>query len=211
MTGSNDQCIKLFSLSEKKFRANYLGHNNWVKNVRFSPDVWLIVSGSDDNTVKIWDVNEYCVITIYIDHLQPVNSLRWSLDVTCIASCSNDKKIKIFDIRSGRIIEHYDAHSAPVTSLSYHTSGKYLVSSSFDSIWDIFNSQFLYTLHGHQGPVNSVILHSQEMEIILFVVREGITHLWYEKIMLDILKIKKILKMKDCLYYSKKELKVKLV
>ena len=31
LTGSNDQCIKLFSLSEKKFRANYLGHNNWVK------------------------------------------------------------------------------------------------------------------------------------------------------------------------------------
>ena len=43
--------------------------------------------------------------------------------------------------------------------MSYHPSGKYLVSSSLDStikIWDAFNSQILYTVHGHQGPVNSV-------------------------------------------------------
>ena len=132
---------------------------NWVKSVRFSPDVRLIVSGSEDNTVKIWDVNKYCVVTTYIDHLQPVNAVRWSPDGTCVASCSNDKKIKIFDIRSGRIIQHYDAHTAPITSLSYHPSGKYLVSSSLDSdikIWDTFNSKILYTVHGHQGPVNSV-------------------------------------------------------
>ena len=159
ITGSNDQYIKLFSISERKFKANYLGHNNWVKSVRFSPDVRLIVSGSEDNTVKIWDVNKYCVVNTYIDHLQPVNAVRWSPDGTCVASCSNDKKIKVFDIRSGRIIQHYDAHSAPITSLSYHPSGKYLVSSSLDSyikIWDIFNSKILYTVHGHQGPVNSV-------------------------------------------------------
>ena len=46
-----------------------------------------------------------------------------------------------------------------MTSLSYHPSGKYLVSSSLDStikIWDTFNSQILYTVHGHQGPVNCV-------------------------------------------------------
>ena len=149
----------MFSLSERKFRANYLGHNNWVKSVRFSPDVRLIASGSEDNTVKIWDVNKYTVVNTYIDHLQPVNAVRWSPDGTCVASCSNDKKIKIFDIRSGRIIQHYDAHSAPITSLSYHPSGKYLVSSSLDSyikIWDIFNGKILYTVHGHQGPVNSV-------------------------------------------------------
>ena len=76
ITGSNDQYIKLFSISERKFKANYLGHNNWVKSVRFSPDVRLIVSGSEDNTVKIWDVNKYCVVNTYIDHLQPVNAVR---------------------------------------------------------------------------------------------------------------------------------------
>ena len=159
MTGSNDQTIKIFSLSEKKFLSNYLGHSNWVKSVRFSPDVRLIVSGSDDRTVKIWDVTKHCVVTTYLDHLQPINAVRWSPDGTCVASCSNDKKIKIFDIRSGRIIQHYDAHSAPVLSLGYHPSGNYLVSSSLDStikIWDVINAQILYTVHGHEGAVNAV-------------------------------------------------------
>ena len=27
---------------------------------------------------------------------------------------------------------------------------------SFIKIWDVFNSKILYTVHGHQGPVNSV-------------------------------------------------------
>ena len=74
ITGANDQCIKLFSLAERKFKANYLGHKHWVKSVRFSPDVRLIVSGSEDNTVKIWDVNKYCVVNTYLDHLQPINA-----------------------------------------------------------------------------------------------------------------------------------------
>lgn len=152
--------MKIFSLSDKKFHSSYVGHSNWVRCARFSPDVRLIGSCSDDHTVKLWDIAKKSVIYSFIDHLDNVNSCRFSPDGTCIASGSNDRKVKIWDIRSGRLIQHYDAHSSAVTCVSYHPSGNYLITSSSDStikIWDLKLGQILYTVHGHQGPINSVL------------------------------------------------------
>jgi centriolar protein POC1 len=43
---------------------SFIGHTNWVKNARFSPDGKLIASCSDDKTIKIWDISSnQCIKT----------------------------------------------------------------------------------------------------------------------------------------------------
>lgn len=66
MTGADDKCIKLWSVHRQRFRLTLkgmhtictdtynaldIGHTNWVRSAKPSPDDRLVVSGSDDKTV----------------------------------------------------------------------------------------------------------------------------------------------------------------
>jgi centriolar protein POC1 len=82
-------------VNDRKFQASLVGHNNWVRCARFSPDSRLIGSASDDHTVKLWDVSQKSTIHTFIDHLEDVNVVKFHPDGTCIASGSVDKKIKV--------------------------------------------------------------------------------------------------------------------
>lgn len=52
-----------------------------------------------------------------------------------------------------------DAHSDSVNSVAFHSSGRYLLSASSDStmkIFDLRKGTLMYSLYGHEGPVQAV-------------------------------------------------------
>lgn len=55
LTGANDKSIKMWNVSQRQFLNSFLGHNNWVRSVKFSEDGEFIISCSDDKTVRVWD------------------------------------------------------------------------------------------------------------------------------------------------------------
>ena len=87
-----------------------------------------------------------------------INSVAFHPEGQCLASGSSDKTLKMWDIRSHLLIQHYPAHDDEVTSISMHPSGYYMLSSSKDStmkIWDLREGRLLFTLKGHNGPINA--------------------------------------------------------
>ena len=131
-----------------------VGHTNWVRTARFSPDSRLAVSGGDDKSVRIWDVGRSESIGTYNDMEGGINSTAFHPDGTCVAAGSADRTVKLWDLRSQALLQHYPAHADSVTNISFHESGNYLLSSGIEGalkIWDLREGQLLYTLHGHQG------------------------------------------------------------
>ena len=167
LSGGRDRYVKVYSLSEKKYKIGYY-HRNWVRDAKFNYNDSLIASCGDDNTVKIFDVNTQKILYNFINHNDIVNKVKFfdypnnNIDnniynINILASCSRDRSIKIFDLRQGgECIQHYNAHNASVSMIDFHKSGNYLLSVGLDSkikIWDIRMGEIIYNIQGHNGPI----------------------------------------------------------
>jgi centriolar protein POC1 len=45
LTASDDKSVKMWDIDTLKFKASFLGHNNWVNSAKSSPDMSIICSG----------------------------------------------------------------------------------------------------------------------------------------------------------------------
>ena len=55
-SGSADNTLKLWDVTDGDETATLYGHTSSVMSVAWSPDGATIVSASDNNTLKLWDV-----------------------------------------------------------------------------------------------------------------------------------------------------------
>jgi WD40 repeat protein len=90
-TGSLDQTIKIWSISEVKLKQTLTGHGKGVWCLQFITD-FLLCSGSYDSTLKIWNLKDStCSRTLY-SHSGPI----WALckQDNLIVSASQDTTAK---------------------------------------------------------------------------------------------------------------------
>ncbi len=57
-SGSYDNTIRLWRVSDGKLLRVLRGHTEGVKFVTFSPDGTMLATASFDNTVRLWEITE---------------------------------------------------------------------------------------------------------------------------------------------------------
>ena len=87
ISGSRDNSIKLWQVSDGSLIRTLTGHTNSVHSVGFSPDGAKIISGSRDNSIKLWQVSDGSLIRT-LTASNPIKSVQFSPDGTKIASGS---------------------------------------------------------------------------------------------------------------------------
>ncbi|KAM9969707.1 hypothetical protein ACTFIR_001543 [Dictyostelium discoideum] len=86
-TGSRDKTIKIWELATGRCLATYIGHDNWVRAVRFHPCGKFLLSVGDDKTIRVWDIAQgRCIKTINEAHTHFISCLDFCLHNPHIAT-----------------------------------------------------------------------------------------------------------------------------
>jgi WD40 repeat protein len=90
--------IYMFKFPSGDLIQEFVGHEHWVYNFMFSPNMKYLFSCSHDKTIKIWDIETGQIKYTFNGHLESILSIDFSSDYKHLVSGSIDKTIKIWKI-----------------------------------------------------------------------------------------------------------------
>jgi len=155
-SGSVDNTIKLWSLSNGKPLRTLSGHSSKVRSLVISPDGQQIVSGSWDGTIKLWNLQTGQLLKTLSGHSDGVLSVAISRDGQTLASSSADKTIKLWNLRTGQLLRTLSGHSGWVYSVAISPDGQTLANGSDDrtiKLWHLPTGTLITTLSDPSGNV----------------------------------------------------------
>jgi len=96
-SGSRDKSIKIWDLATGRCVATFVGHDNWIRGLRFHPNGKFLVSVSDDKSIRIWDLAQGRTIkTIAEAHPHFISCLDFCVNNSHVATGSVDDTVKIW-------------------------------------------------------------------------------------------------------------------
>lgn len=131
-----------------------------------------VISGHEDGSLRLWDVETGKEVLKVHDHKKSVNSLQFNADGTMILTASSDGTSKLYDAKTLQLQKTYTSdrplNSASISPLLPHvivgggqdamnvttTSSK--VGHFEVDFYHTVYAEFLGSVKGHFGPVNSV-------------------------------------------------------
>ncbi len=174
-SGSHDNTVRLWSLTDPNKTQTLTGHTHHVTSVTFSSDNQWLASGSGDNTVRIWslkDPNHWNLkdpnntqTPTPTDHILYINSVAFSHDNQWLALGSINKAVRLWrltDSNNNNIQILTGGHTMSINSVSFSPDNLWLASGSEDGtvcLWSLKDPNNIpkpKTLTGHTNCVCSV-------------------------------------------------------
>ncbi len=158
-SGSADETIKLWRMSDGACLHTLTGHTAGVTAVAVAPDGRTLASGSADATIKLWRVSDGACLLTLTGHTAGVTSVAFTPDGQTLASGSADETIKLWKVSNGACLQTFTGHSNGVTSVALTPDGQTLASGSADEtikLWHVSSGACLQTLTGDTAGVTSL-------------------------------------------------------
>ena len=95
--------IETLPTTTDKWRRDFLvleSHDDWIRDISFSPDGQLFASASDDKTVRVWDADTGTTQHTFAKHRDWVYSVAIA-STGMIASCADERTVKLWDVNTG--------------------------------------------------------------------------------------------------------------
>jgi WD40 repeat protein/serine/threonine protein kinase len=180
LSGSWDNTLRLWDLTDYQCLRTFKGHTHYVNSVALSADGRLALSGSMDKTLRLWDTSDGLCLQTFEGHTAEVRSVACSADWRHALSGSDDKTVRLWDLSDGRCLRKFEGHTNDVNSVALSADGQFALSGSLDGtlrLWDLSEGRFLLSFMGHTASVNAVTL-SVDGRLALSGCWDGTMRLW---------------------------------
>ncbi|XP_065289730.1 lissencephaly-1 homolog [Dermacentor albipictus] len=98
-SGSRDKTIKLWDVSTGLAVFTLVGHDNWVRGVKFHPGGKYLLSCSDDKTLRVWELaHQRCCKTLEA-HSHFCTSLDFHRTAPYVVTGSVEQTVKVWECR----------------------------------------------------------------------------------------------------------------
>ena len=188
-TCSSDMAIHICKVSgsESKPVKSFLGHQDEVNAVCWSPGGALLASCSDDSTAKIWSIEDGLLHNL-TGHSKEIYTVRWTPTGTgsvnpdkqlFLCTASFDGTVKIWNSLSGVQVHSLSSQAQPVYSIAASPSGNFIATGSLGghvSVWALNDSTLLKEMKGegdtfdvswsHDGTLLCACFSSGQLHIL---------------------------------------------
>src|SRR5262249_17862879 len=130
----------------------FLGHEDWINSIAFSPDSRFVLTGSGrnfrpDKNLRLWDITNGEEVDNFGKLAAPDNmmtnpivwAVAYSPDGRLALSGGNDNIARLWDISSGTEIMRFVGHSSFITAVAFSPDGRFVLTGSNDGsarLWD---------------------------------------------------------------------------
>lgn len=96
ITGSSDNCVRIWDTSTKSQVSVLINHKNSVVCIEISNNDLLFASGSTDKTIILWEMHSKSSIFLYQGHSGKITAIAFSPDSKYLISGCSDKEILLW-------------------------------------------------------------------------------------------------------------------
>jgi WD40 repeat protein len=160
--GGHDQEINVWDVDTGKCLRTFVGHEEYVKSLAFSPDGGSVLAstGAPDKTIHLWDVKTGNLkFRTPRGHYGHVYEVAFSPDGRTLDSAGGDA-VMLWDVSSGRYLRKFTVRNGFYT-VSLSPDGRYLASG------DAYSQVFLWGLAETRGPVRPAV-HGSDVRAVAF-------------------------------------------
>ncbi|VDN38095.1 unnamed protein product [Gongylonema pulchrum] len=99
VSGSRDKTIKFFDVNAGLCLLTLVGHDNWVRGLRFHPGGKYLLSVGDDKTLRVWAIAQQRCVKTLDAHKHFVTSLDFHPKLPYVVTSSVEMTIKVWECR----------------------------------------------------------------------------------------------------------------
>lgn len=158
-SGSYDNIVRLWRVSDGTLLKELTGHAAWVRSLAFSADGQWLATGSDDDTVRLWSMPGGDPFLELDSSVQGVRALAFSPDGAILATGGFDKVIRFWNTSNGTLVRELKGHADWVRALAFSPDGEWLASGAFDAtvrLWRVTDGELIATREEHASSVLGV-------------------------------------------------------
>ena len=124
-------------------KENWLGHDQDVTALAFSPDGAILASGSADKTILFWELESREVQGIGEGHFAAITKLVFDQPGNTVLSGSADNKAKTWRVPGGKVSGTYVGHLSVVNGVAFGPDAESILTAGDDGtvrLWDTVNT-----------------------------------------------------------------------
>jgi polar amino acid transport system permease protein len=126
---------------------DWLGHDEEVTALAFSPDSQLLATGSADTTIIFWDLATGEAKWSSVGHWATVTAMVFGQDGELVLSGGKDNKIRDIRVTGGKSTAYYEGHLAAVNATAYGPREGMIATVSDDGTFRVWERSNQYTVH----------------------------------------------------------------
>lgn len=167
-SGSMDKSIKIWNtVGQCKYTVQEDAHNDWVSNVRFSPDTKnpVLATSSWDGTIKIWDSNTMTLKNTFNGHTNAVLSLDFAQRSHYLASGGKDGNIMLWNVQEGSFLKHKE-HDASINQVLFSPIKYWIVAATDNGIlvWNLPKDKVIARLTVQDDELDDIKLETEVVD-----------------------------------------------
>jgi len=147
-SGSYDNLIKIWNVSNGKLERTIFGHNDAIVAIAFNIDNKLLASGSKDGTIKLWNVLDGSLVRTLEGYNSDVQAISFISNGKQLISGAENNPIKIWNVLDGTLEQTIVGHTNNISALVFSDDGNLMAIGTENKtieLWNISNWTLIQT------------------------------------------------------------------